>query len=313
MSIVTFWNSGKEQTGKTLSIAAISTYMAIEHNYRILVVSTGKGDKTLDRCFWEEKKVKKNLGLFGPNTHIAMEEGISGLIKIMKSNKLEPENITNYTKIVFKDRLEILQTYKGSQENYKDFSRMYPEIMTFYRELLSNDEKKLVIEELVKNYGTTCQLFELANVIGENISDKELLNYYKKLAFNIDVSPRYRFEYRAYGVYDRIRPNGIIDNILSGNIDPKAITNIATLNRALYIDPLYIIKLGDDEYLKLFGITPRLKSKEIFMNKRFSLSSSIDAFLSRYKIDSNVWQRNNDLPLTDETVNEECKKLIRQR
>ena len=26
MSIVTFWNSGKEQTGKTLSIAAISTY-----------------------------------------------------------------------------------------------------------------------------------------------------------------------------------------------------------------------------------------------------------------------------------------------
>ena len=60
MSVVTFWNSGKEQTGKTLSIAAISTYMAIEHNYRILVVSTGKGDTTLDRCFWEEKKVRKN-------------------------------------------------------------------------------------------------------------------------------------------------------------------------------------------------------------------------------------------------------------
>ena len=31
MSIVTFWNSGREQTGKTLSIAAIATYMAIEH------------------------------------------------------------------------------------------------------------------------------------------------------------------------------------------------------------------------------------------------------------------------------------------
>lgn len=77
MSVVTFWNSGKEQTGKTLSIAAISTYMAIEHNYRILVVSTGKDDKTLDRCFWQEKKVKKNLGLFGPNTHVAMEEGVS--------------------------------------------------------------------------------------------------------------------------------------------------------------------------------------------------------------------------------------------
>ena len=61
MSIVTFWSDGKEQTGKTLSIAAVSTYMAIEHNYRILVVSTGFKDDTLDRCFWEDKKVKKNL------------------------------------------------------------------------------------------------------------------------------------------------------------------------------------------------------------------------------------------------------------
>ena len=61
MSIVTFWSNGKEQTGKTLSIAAISTYMAIEHNYRILVISTGYRDNTLNSCFWEEKKAKKNL------------------------------------------------------------------------------------------------------------------------------------------------------------------------------------------------------------------------------------------------------------
>lgn len=64
MSIVTFWSNGREQTGKTLSIAAIATYMAIEHNYRVLVVSTGYNDKTLDNCFWEEKKIKKSLGLF---------------------------------------------------------------------------------------------------------------------------------------------------------------------------------------------------------------------------------------------------------
>ena len=37
MSIVTFWSNGKEETGKTLAIAAIATYMAIEHNYKILV------------------------------------------------------------------------------------------------------------------------------------------------------------------------------------------------------------------------------------------------------------------------------------
>lgn len=78
MSIVTFWNNGKEQTGKTLSLAAICTHLAIEHNYRILVISTGYQDQNLDRCFWQQaKKVKKNLGLFGPNANIALEEGIS--------------------------------------------------------------------------------------------------------------------------------------------------------------------------------------------------------------------------------------------
>ena len=83
MSVVTFWNNGVEQTGKTLSIAAICTHLAIEHNYRILVISTGYDDENLDNCFWSQNKSKKNLGLFGPNTNTAMEEGVAGLIKIM--------------------------------------------------------------------------------------------------------------------------------------------------------------------------------------------------------------------------------------
>ena len=169
MSIVTFWNSGKEQTGKTLSIAASSTYMAIEHNYRILVISTGKGDKTLDRCFWQEKKVRKNLGLFGPNTHVAMEEGISGLIKIMRSNKLEPENITNYTKIVFKDRLEILQTYKGSEQDYNDLSKMYPDIIN-----LANKYYDIVLVDLDAEMDekSTNQILEASNLIVVNLSQR---------------------------------------------------------------------------------------------------------------------------------------------
>ena len=48
------------------------------HNYRILVISTGYQEEKLDNCFWEkEKKVRKNLGLFGPNTNLALEEGVS--------------------------------------------------------------------------------------------------------------------------------------------------------------------------------------------------------------------------------------------
>ncbi len=169
MSIVTFWNNGKEQTGKTLSLAAICTHLAIEHNYRILVISTGYQDENLDNCFWEQKKVKKNLGLFGPNTNIAMQEGIAGLVKIMKSNKLSPDIITNYTKIIFKDRLEILPTFKGNPNEYNDIRRYYPEIINLannYYDLVLVDLDKQLQDDVAENILTN------SNLIVANLSQR---------------------------------------------------------------------------------------------------------------------------------------------
>lgn len=73
----------------------------------------------------------------------------------MKSNKLLPENITNYTKIIFKDRLEILPTFKGDREEYNDIRKYYPEIINLanrYYDLVLVDLDKQVqddIEELI--------------------------------------------------------------------------------------------------------------------------------------------------------------------
>lgn len=158
MSIVTFWSNGKEQTGKTLSIAAIATYMAIEHNYKILIIATGDDDKILNNCFWEEKKKKRNLGLFGPNTNIAMEEGIVGLSKVMKSNRLTAEDIPNYTKTVFKERLEILQGVSGGSMDYDNLRQLYPDIIN-----LANRYYDLVF-------------VDLDNELGENLANKILGN-----------------------------------------------------------------------------------------------------------------------------------------
>ena len=108
MSIVTFYNNSIEQTGKTMSIAAIATYMAIEHNYRILVISTTNREDPLKSCFWQERKKRKNLGIFGPNASLEIETGVEGLARIIRSNKITPDIITNYTKVVFKERFEIL-------------------------------------------------------------------------------------------------------------------------------------------------------------------------------------------------------------
>lgn len=169
MSVITFWNNGKEQTGKTLSITAITTQMSIEHNYKILVISTGHKDTTLDRCFWEEKRKKKNRGLFGPNTDTAMEDGIVGIETIMRSGKLQPENITNYTKIVFKDRLEILPSFKGEKLEYEEIKQNYPEIIN-----LANRYYDLVFVDLDAELGEaiTEQILQNSNLVIANLSQR---------------------------------------------------------------------------------------------------------------------------------------------
>ena len=169
MSVVTFWNDGREQTGKTLSIAAISTHMAVEHNYRILIISTGYRDDTLNQCFWKEKKVKRNFGLFGPNTNEILEEGIVGLAKVVKSNKLSPENITNYTKIIFKDRLEVLQGFRGETSDYDELEKTYPDIIN-----LANSYYDLVFIDLDNEMNPSIREMILANsdLIVANISQR---------------------------------------------------------------------------------------------------------------------------------------------
>ena len=169
MSVVTFWNDKKEQTGKTLSAVAVATYMAIEHNYKILVISTGFNDKTLDNCFWKEKKAKKNFGIFGPNTNVAMENGIEGLSKMVKSNKISPESITNYTRIIFKDTLEILQSFKGNRENYEEIKEHYVDVIN-----LANRYYDLVFVDLDMELGNDVinTILENSNLIVARLSQR---------------------------------------------------------------------------------------------------------------------------------------------
>lgn len=169
MSIVTFWSNGAEQTGKSLAIAAIATQMSIEHNYKILIITTGYEDKSIENCFWEQKKERKNLGLFGPNTNTALEEGISGIYKRMRSNKIAPEIIKNYTKTVFKERLEILPTFKGGRNEYMEIRKMYPEIIN-----LANNYYDLVLVDLDKEENDEISevILQNSNIIVANLSQR---------------------------------------------------------------------------------------------------------------------------------------------
>lgn len=150
MSIVTFWNDDREQAGKTLISVALATRMAIERNLKILLISTAYKDNTMRNCFWNNGPQKKT-GLFSNVGGISVESGIEGLTKLIKSNKIQASIITDYTKVIFKDRLEVLRGYIGTTDrsddenlyDYRATSEYYPELIK-----LANEYYDMVIVDL---------------------------------------------------------------------------------------------------------------------------------------------------------------------
>ena len=174
MAVVTFWSNGKEETAKTLSIVAIATNMAIEHNYKILLLSTNYNDDTLESCFWEKQKTNKTLMELAPTGAIVeLDNGIEGLSKAIKSNKATPELISNYTKIVFKDRLDVLLSIKSSSyDEYQRLRDVYPEILKAanqYYDLIFVDVNKGLDNEFIREILKSSDL-EAAKKIEELLS-----------------------------------------------------------------------------------------------------------------------------------------------
>ena len=126
MAIVSFWSNGKTETGKTASIAAIATYLAIEHNYKILILDTKYNDYSYQDCYWQEDKTLSIIHRADDKTNIA--SGITGLSKAILSNKTSPEIITNYTRIIFKDRLELLTEVDALPEDYEVHKDIFNDI-----------------------------------------------------------------------------------------------------------------------------------------------------------------------------------------
>lgn len=187
MSIVTFWNDDKEQTGKTLTSVAVATKMAIERNLKILLISTSYKDSTVKNCFWTDTFQKKLKMFEGKNNNIAVENGIEGLSKLIKSNKIQPSIITDYTRVIFKNRLEVLNGYVGSPDmseedsikDYKETAECYVELIKTanqYYDIVLVDLDKQLEEQLKK------QILEISDVHVLVITQRlESLNKYNEL------------------------------------------------------------------------------------------------------------------------------------
>lgn len=134
MSIITFWSNGIErQIGKTLATVAIATNFAIEHNKRTLIISTSYSDRTLLNCYRDEQqeKVQKSI-LSSAKKEVQLGIGINGLYAVLKSGRITPDIIKDYTKIIFKDRLEILTNLERTDKiniEEKEINQSYNDII----------------------------------------------------------------------------------------------------------------------------------------------------------------------------------------
>ena len=190
MSIVTFWNDDREQSGKTLTSVAVATRMAIERNYKILLISTSFLDPTIKNCFWGNE-ISRNLKLFGGKlNNIAVENGIEGLSKLIAANKLTPDVITDYTKVIFKGRLEVLNGFNGMKDADEMTNiKTYEKIAEGYVDLIrtANQYYDMVLVDLDKTIfaGIREKILEISNVNVMVFSQKkESLDRYIKYKEN---------------------------------------------------------------------------------------------------------------------------------
>lgn len=287
MSIVTFWNEDREQSGRTLTSVAIATRMAMERNFKILLISTSFGDKTMKNCFGGNE-VQKNLKLFGPkNNNIAVENGIEGLSKLITSNKLTPSTITDYTRVIFKERLEVVSGYIGtSEKTYEENHQDYKKIESSYIELIrmANQYYDMVLVDLDKTLSSKVkkeilqisnltvyvfsQRMESINTYNElKKSNKEISGhkcipvigkYFGQTKYNIKNITKYLGEKKALNIvpfnllyFEAAEEAGVVDLFLKlKNVKDKTDEN--------YIFMQHVLKITDD-------ITKRLQELQMKM------------------------------------------------
>lgn len=165
MSIITFISEDIKETGQTISISAIATAMAIEHNYRILLFSTEFIDKTLENCFWNLSNRK--TGLFAKANVMDVSNGLEGLVRTFASNRASGETLQSYTKPVLRERLDILQAPKTvDYKEYINISEYFSQIVD-----LANNTYDIVLVDLSKKIPKQSKEKVL------NISDLVVVNF----------------------------------------------------------------------------------------------------------------------------------------
>lgn len=187
MSVIGFWSGSNKETGQTASIAAVATQMALEHNYKILLIDATFDDDSLERCYWNTKSSKKDVTQKLNKGKIDISSGAEGLVSAVASNKATPEIVSNYTRVVFRGRLDVLCGLKTAIP--EEFSKS----LMLYKDLINTANKHydMVLVDLEKTlrFPTTKALLETCSVIVYDITKglKQADDYLENMAKHADI------------------------------------------------------------------------------------------------------------------------------
>ena len=180
MPIVTFWSSTKRETAQTLSMLAIACHMAVENNTKILIIDTNFNDPTIQNAFFPEQdsSTRKTIKLLNKGK-LDIGSGIEGLSKLLASGKTSGEVITDYSKVIYKGRLEAILSYTPEDEMDKQ------RVKQTYKDLvkIAGQQYDYVFVDVAKGFDdqTTNDILNLSQVIVYNLTQRQrdIIEYVK--------------------------------------------------------------------------------------------------------------------------------------
>jgi len=181
MPIVSFWSNKKKETAQTLSMIAIASYMSVENNSKILIVDTNLNDKTIQNAYFNQQETSTRKAVKQMNAgKIDLGSGIEGLSKLLASGKNSGEAISDYSKVIFKGRLEVILSFQSDDPN--DIER----IKKTYKDLirLANQQYDYVFVDLPKGNDDplTEEILNISHVIVYNMTQRQIdIDDYQKL------------------------------------------------------------------------------------------------------------------------------------
>ena len=178
MPIVSFWSTVEStQTATTSTIVATACAMAPKNDYKLLLTQTHYQNMDLETSFFNMDK----MGQKG-NLDIA-DTGVDAIDRLLRSNKLTPENIANYAKPILKGKLEVLY---GSFKNDKD---SYDRVLETMPMMIENSSKfyDIVFVDLSRGYNNAeiTQILKQSDLIVLTMSQK--MQVLKKVFNDLDT------------------------------------------------------------------------------------------------------------------------------